>query len=82
MHHFSSNPYLFLWSIIIPFWVSETVPQNLHFLYKLRVNLDKKWHRVSYTGSIDAIRGSSYLSYTSKEEFEPLQQQWMSLIIA
>ena len=79
MHHFSSNPYLFLWSII-PFWVSETVPQICIFCTNWELILTK-WHRVSYTGSIDAIRGSSYLSYTSQEEFEPLQQQWMSLLV-
>ena len=39
-------------------------------------------HRVTHTWLTDASKRSSHLSYSSKEEYEPFQQQWVSLIVA
>ena len=40
----------------------------------------QKYHGVDHKRLVDSVRGSSYLPYTSKEAYEILQNQWMTLI--
>ena len=39
-------------------------------------------HGMNHKGLVDAVRRSSHSYHTSKEAFEILQQQWMSLLLA
>ena len=42
----------------------------------------REWYGVNHNGLVDAIRRSSHPYHASKEAFEILQQQWMSLLAA
>ncbi len=49
---------------------------------KVKSKTWQEWHGVSHKGLVDAIRRSSHPYHASKEAFEILQQQWMSLLAA
>ena len=53
---------------------------NLAFCVQFESPPGWKWHSVNHNGLADAIRSTFHLSYASKEDFETLQQQWLSLL--
>ena len=55
---------------------------NLVFYVKFESKPWQEMHGMNHKGLVDAVRRSSHPYHTSKEAFEILQQQWMSLIAA
>ena len=55
--------------------------QNLIFCMKFGSSFWQKWHGKDLSKLICAIRSSFHFPYTSKEGYQILKQQWMSLLV-
>ena len=56
--------------------------QKLKFCMKFVICCWQKWHIKAHWGLIYAITSSFEHSYTSKEDYEAVKLQWMSLLVA
>ena len=65
-----------------PLLLAERLPQIWEFLWQLESPPWQKWYDMNYQGILDAVGSSSHPPYTSKEGYEPIHQQWVSLLVA
>ena len=65
----------------IPFEERGTQSLTLSYM-KIESCFQYEWHRVDHKGHVDANRSSSIHPHTSKERYETLKQQCMSLLVA
>ena len=63
-----------------PISFEEGVPKLLHFPWNWRVVITEMTWCWLYKVLVDAVRCSSKHPHISKEGYEPLKQQWMSLL--
>ena len=54
--------------------------QSQAFCTQFESWLRQKWHGVNHTGLVDSVKTSYHSRYASKEVYNTLQQQWMSLL--
>ena len=80
MKYFNSSRYLSL-QYIIPFPVLRGCSKPGIFYVKFESKPWQEMHGMNHKGLVDAVRRSSHPYHTSKEAFEILQQQWMSLLL-
>ena len=65
-----------------PIWCAERLSQIWYFVSNSEGQPWQKWHDVNHWGFKVVGRSSSHLSYTSKEHYEILHKQWVSLLVA
>ncbi len=68
-------------SISPPLPCRDSTP-NLAVCMQFESRPQQIWYAVNYMGLLGSVKSSSDLNYTSKERYETLQQQYISLIAA
>ena len=61
-----------------PFW--EAIP-NIIFCVQFESWPQQKWHNMNHKELKGALKSYPHLPYTSKECYETLEQQWISLLL-